>query len=260
MEGNVRISYLRVYAKLRHETFFNRYDLNKRIRELIHNHVHKTFQKKPGTRYDLFIKHEKPCLKPLPDTPFVIKHKTSAKVQMNYHVVLGEDIHRYSVPYQYLGQQTQIVYDTENVEIFLGFKRIAIHKRDYRKGEYTTLDEHMPEKHLKYNETRGWDAEYFLSLASNIGESAKEVFMRVLESKEFIEQTYLSCKGLKRLSEIYSADRFEAACKRALKGTRVNYGMIKNILAKNLDKLEDPQQDLFSIPKHNNIRGKESYQ
>ena len=260
VEGNVRIAYLRIYAKLRHETFFNLYDLNKRIQELIQIHIHKTFQKKPGTRHDLFIKHEKPCLKPLPDTAFTIKHKTSAKVQMNYHVVLGEDNHRYSVPYQYIGQQTQIVYDSETVEIFIGFKRIAIHKRDYRKGGYSTLREHMPEKHLKYHETKGWDADYFLSLAAKIGKSAEEVFLRVLDSKEFVEQTYLSCKGLKRLSEIYSPERFEAACKRGLKGTRVNYRMIKNILEKNLDKMEDVQQDLFSIPTHNNIRGKESYQ
>jgi len=35
--------------------------------------------------------------------------------------------------------------------------------------------------------------------------------------------------------------------------------MIKNILEKNLDKQEDPQGELFSIPKHENIRGKESY-
>jgi hypothetical protein len=35
--------------------------------------------------------------------------------------------------------------------------------------------------------------------------------------------------------------------------------MIKNILEKNLDKQEDPQGELFVIPRHDNIRGKESY-
>jgi hypothetical protein len=55
--------------------------------------------------------------------------------------------------------------------------------------------------------------------------------------------------------------RFERACKRALKGSRVNYGMVKNILEKNLDKMEEEnQQDLFSIPEHENIRGKGSYE
>jgi hypothetical protein len=117
----------------------------------------------------------------------------------------------------------------------------------------------MPESHRRYQETRGWDADYFLSLAEKIGENAVAVFTKILASKEFVEQTYLSCKGLKRLSEKYSPDRFEAACKRALRGTRVNYLMVKNILEKNLDKQEEIQEDLFSIPHHENIRGSKSY-
>jgi len=260
VESNVYIGYLRIYAKLRNETFFSLFDLNKRIRELIEQHIHIPFQKKSGTRHEVFTKHEKPVLKPLPAEPFIVKHATKGKVGMNYHVILGEDKHQYSVHYDYIGEDTKIIYDEENVEIFIGFKRIAIHKRDYRKNGYTTLEEHMPEKHLKHKETLGWDADYFLSMAAKIGDSSVDVFKRVLASREFIEQTYLSCKGLKRLSEIYGPQRFEAACRRASKGTRVNYGMIKNILEKNLDKQEDPQGDLFSIPKHDNIRGEESYQ
>jgi len=146
------------------------------------------------------------------------------------------------------------------VEIFIGFDRIAMHKRDYRPGGYTTVNEHMPKKHLKYKETLGWDANYFLFVGKQIGESSEEVFRKVLASKEFVEQTYLSCKGLKRLSEIYGSGRFERACKRALKGSRVNYGMIKNILEKNLDQLEETQQYLFSIPEHENIRGEGSFE
>ena len=261
VENNVYIGYLRIYAKLRNETFFSLFDLNKRILELIEIHVQIPFQKLPGTRHEIFIKHEQPCLKPLPVEPFIVKHTTKGKVQMNYHVFLGEDNHRYSVPYQYIGQSTKVIYDEVNVEIFIKFNRIAIHKRNYRSGGYTTLREHMPEKHLKYQETLGWDADYFLSVAKNIGECSVAVFGKILASKDFIEQTYLSCTGLKRLSERYGTQRFEAACQRALRGSSVHYGMIKNILEKNLDKQEDPdpQGKLFSIPKHENIRGKESY-
>ncbi len=259
VESSVYVTYLRVYARLRKEIFYSLQELNQRIRELVESHIHIPFQKQHGTRYELFVEQEQSCLKPLPGEPFVVKHATVGKVQMNYHVVLGEDNHRYSVPYQYIGQKTRLIYDTEHVEIFIGFKRIALHRRNYRSGGYTTLEEHMPEKHRKYQETRGWDADYFLSLAEEIGDNTVEVFQRVLASREFIEQSYLSCKGLKRLSERYSPDRFEAACRRALKGTRVNYNMIKNILEKNLDKQEAIQEDLFKIPNHDNIRGKESY-
>ena len=259
VENNVYQSYLRIYAKLRNEEFYSLYELNKRIRELLEVYNQTPFQKLPGSRKERFLQDELPQLKPLPQEPFVIKHTTKAKVQMNYHVILGEDKHLYSVPYQYIGQSTKIIYDAHNVEIYIGFQRIAIHKRDYRKHAYTTLAEHMPERHLKYNETLGWDADYFLSIASKIGESSVEVFKRILASKDFIEQTYNACLGLKRLSEIYGATRFEAACMRALKGSRITYGMIKNILGNNLDKLAVSQLNMFSIPDHENIRGAQNY-
>lgn len=259
VENNVYISYLRIYAKLRNEEFYSLFELNKRIRELLLEYNQAPFQKLSGSRQERFLQDELPLLKPLPQEPFVIKHTTKAKVQMNYHVILGEDKHLYSVPHQYIGQTTKIIYDAHNVEIYIGFQRIAIHKRDYRKHAYTTLPEHMPERHLKYNETLGWDADYFLSVASKIGESAVEVFKRILASKDFIEQTYNACLGLKRLSEIYGSFRFEAACSRALNGSRITYGMIKNILENNLDKLAVNQLNLFSIPDHENIRGPQNY-
>ena len=139
------------------------------------------------------------------------------------------------------------------MEIYIGLKRIAFHRRDYRKHGYTTLPEHMPEKHLV------WDAEYFLLLASKIGESSTSVFKKVLALKDFIEQTYNACMGLKRLADIYGSVRFEADCHRALRGSRITYGMIKNILENNLDKIEEPQPDLFVIPDHENIRGSQNY-
>ena len=259
VENSVYQAYLHIYAKLRNEEFYSLFELNKRIRELLEIYNQTPFQKLPGSRKQRFLEDELPLLKPLPQEPFVIKHTTKAKVQMNYHVILGEDKHQYSVPHQYLGQSTKIIYDANNVEVFIGFQRIAMHKRNYRKHAYTTLPEHMPEKHLKYNETLGWDADYFLSVASKIGESSVEVFKKILASKDFIEQTYRTCLGLKRLSEVYGSSRFEAACLRALHSSRITYGMIKNILKNNLDKLAIDQLSLFSIPKHENIRGAQNY-
>ncbi len=74
-----------------------------------------------------FLKQEKAMLRPLPQTPYSLKNSTRAKVKKNYHVVLVEDMHNYSVPHQYVGQQTSIVI----VEIFLeNIQRLAIHLRD----------------------------------------------------------------------------------------------------------------------------------
>jgi transposase len=259
VENSVYQSYLRIYAKLRNEEYHSLFELNKRMQELLGTHNQLLFQKLPGSRCQRFEQEEKPLLKPLPGEAFIIKHTTAAKVQMNYHVLLGEDKHLYSVPFRYIGQKTKIVYDEYHVEIYIDFQRIAIHKRDYRRNAYTTIREHMPEKHQKYNETLGWDADYFLSLAMKIGERSVEIFTRILASKEFVEQTYNACIGLKRLSETYGVIRFEAACNRASNASRVSYVMIKNILEKNLDKQDETQLKLFNLPKHDNIRGSQNY-
>jgi len=259
VENHVYITYLRIYSKLRNQKAYSLQELNYNIRKLLAEHNKTPFQKLPNSRIVCFTQQEKDTLKPLPAEPFLVKHKTESKVHMNYHVVLGEDKHQYSVPYQYIGQRACIVYDQNNVEVFIGLERIAIHQRGYRKNGYTTHAEHMPESHLRYNETRGWDEDFFLKSASKIGPNAKEVFRYVLASKDFVEQSYKACVGLKRLAETYKNERFEAACQRALSGTKINYGVIKSILEKNLDKQEIREPSLFRVPDHQNIRGASAY-
>ena len=259
VENHVYVSYLNIHANLRNTEYFSLNTLNTAILKQLQEMNRHGFQKLPGSRIERFMQIEKATLKPLPSEAFTIKHVTHAKVQMNYHVFLGEDKHYYSVPHKYIGKQTKIIYDERTVEIYIGFDRIAVFKRDYRKNGYTTLPEHMPEKHLKYTETLGWDEDYFLSLAGKIGINSKEAFKRILASKDFVEQTYKACLGLKRLSEIYGAERFEAACSRALRGSHMTYGLIKNILDKNLDKQPQMEPDLFTLPLHENLRGEQAY-
>ncbi len=259
VENHVYISYLRIYAKLRNQEFYNLIQLNLAIKELLVDFNKTAFQKLAGSRIERFLEQEKETLSKLPEALFTLQHVTKAKVQMNYHVILGEDNHQYSVPYQYIGQKTKIIYDLNTVEVFIELKRIAIHPRSQRRNGYSTIAEHMPANHLHYLQTQGWDAEYFLDIASKIGVNSVEVFKRVLESKIFVEQTYKACLGLKRLAGIYTNERFEAACTRALTGMRINYGIIKNILENNLDKQKDPQLNLFTVPHHDNLRGAESY-
>ncbi|MCW3089492.1 MAG: Integrase catalytic region [Ferruginibacter sp.] len=65
------------------------------------------------------------------------------------------------------------------------------------------------------------------------------------------------------LQKKYTAQRLEAACKRALQGTLVNYTMytmIKNILEKGLDKQIHPFDNENNMSNHGNIPGKDHYQ
>jgi len=118
----------------------------------------------------------------------------------------------------------------------------------------------MPPEHLNQKEVQGWDADYFLGKAEKIGSGTVEALKRVLSSRPFIEQSYNSCLGIIRLADKVGYPRMEAACRRAIQGIRVNYGIIKTILDKNLDKLPQQEEIQFSLPLHDNLRGTEAYQ
>jgi hypothetical protein len=168
-------------------------------------------------------------------------------------------MHQYSVPYIHVGETVKIVYDYTEVEIFLNLRRIALHRRDPRRNGYSTKEEHMPESHLHYKQTKGWDADYFIAQAAIIGASSVVIFKRILAGKRFPEQTYNACLGLLGLSKKYGPQRLEAACTRALAAPVITYGFIKNILENNQDKIAGQASVTAYIPSHENIRGEVAY-
>lgn len=260
VEGEVKLTYQRIYAPLRNRVFFSLSELNAAIVEQLGHHHRQPFQKKTCSREDIFQREEKPLLCPLPQSEFVMRHSVQAKVQRNYHITLGEDWHNYSVPFAYIGKGVSAVYDADTVEIYFEHRRIALHPRSYKPHGYTTLAEHMPESHRRYAEQRGWDGDYFTSQAENIGPCCRQYMEGMLKQKQFSEQTYRGCLGVLRLQKAYGAERLEAACKRALKGSRFTYRTLQGILSNNLDTLEAEQPSLFNLPRHDNLRGPQAYQ
>lgn len=259
VEKEVHISYLRIFAPLRNETFYSLIELNYRIHECLAAHNATPMQRYGLSREERFEQNEKPLMKPLPLSEFVVRQEVKAKVQRNYHVILGEDMHQYSVPYIHVGETVKIVYDYTEVEIFLNMRRIALHLRSPRRNGYSTKEEHMPESHLRYKQTKGWDADYFISQASVIGANSTVIFKRILTRNRFPEQTYNACLGLLSLRKKYGTQRFEAACTRALPASAITYGFIKNILENNLDQVAGQTLATDYIPTHENIRGKTTY-
>ncbi len=261
VEKSVHLSYQRIYAQMRNETYYSLKELKQRVFELLEEFNHRPMQEHGISRWERFLQQEKATLRPLPDTPFRLKNKTRAKVKKNYHVILGEDMHSYSVPHQYVSQETSIVYDEEVVEVFLdNLQRIAIHPRNTQRYGYSTLPEHRPESHQRYLQQRGWCQDDFIEMATSIGENTVKSMEMLLTSRVFVEQTYDSCIGMLQLGKKYGNDRLEVACKRANQGSRITYRIIKNILENNLDKLQiqENQFNVF-IPEHSNIRGPEAY-
>jgi transposase len=97
VEKGVSLAYTQIYGPLRDRIFYSLEELNAAIGRQPETVNSKPFQAKVGSRKELFETQEKPLLKELPASGYLIKHVTEGKAQRNYHVILGEDRHQYSV-------------------------------------------------------------------------------------------------------------------------------------------------------------------
>ncbi len=259
-ETSVNVTYKRIYGKLRNMESFSLSELNLHIKQALGQLNDRHFKGRDYSRADIFEQYERANLLPLPSKVFEVKKSVFAKVQRNYHVILGENMHQYSVPWRFSGKKVKLVYTSDLVEVYYEHKRIALHGRNYRRHGYSTLKDHMPENHRAIMEQKGWDAGYFLREAEKTGTHTHQAIAQVLASKAFPEQTYNACLGILRLGKKYGQHRLEAACTLVLQGPRVNFGIVNNILKNNMDKqLKNKANEDYKTPPHENIRGPENY-
>ena len=137
-EGTVGNISTWITAALRNEQFFSLVELNRVIREKLEQFNRKLFQKKEGSRLDLFLEDEKPLLSPLPATRFELSDWKTATVQFNYHISVDGML--YSVPYEYIKKKVDVKVTDTTIEIFYNHNRIASHHRlKGRPGQYSTI-------------------------------------------------------------------------------------------------------------------------
>ena len=136
-EGTVGNISTWITAALRNEQFFSLAELNRAIREKLEQFNRRLFQKKEGSRLDLFLEDEKPLLSPLPATHFELSDWKTATVQFNYHISVDGML--YSVPYEYIKKKVDVKVTDTTIEIFYNHNRIASHRRlKGRPGQYST--------------------------------------------------------------------------------------------------------------------------
>lgn len=260
VEQAVRIVYAHVFAPLRNSVFTSLQALNTAMHTQLLLLNNKPYKNTTYSRWYFYDQHENSCLRTLPSEPFTPKKVVMLTVQRNYHVQLSENYHYYSVPYQHVGKKVKVLYDKQVVEVYYDNERIALHFRKNHQKAYTTLADHMPPHHQRMQEIRGFNKEDLLNQAARIGAFTAQAAALMLENSIYVEQNYKACFGMLMLQKKYGSSRLEAACSRALLGTRVNYTMIKNILERGLDKMTLSQDNNSTLPKHDNIRGKDHYQ
>lgn len=259
VENAVRLVYQRISVHLNAKRFFTLREVNEAIRELLEKHNNRRFQRLPYSRRELFEQIERPALRPLPVENFPLKDTQLATVQFNYHVELREDRHYYSVPH-YLRKREEpktkakLVYDDRVVAIYYDNQRIAQYRRDRTPNGYTTLPEHMPDKHRWYAE---WSPERFAGWARSMGEDVEAMIVKVLDSKTYAPQAFRTCLGILNLQKSYGPEKLNKACRRALSFGAHSYKRVSNILAQGLEDDRQPRLQLRPpcLPDHENVRG-----
>jgi len=258
VESHVRIVYERIFAPLRNRTFTSVEQINEAIMPLLEAHNRLPYRGSKKGRIDFFTQEEQGALRPLPEKPFSPKHYKKAVIQKNYHIWLGEDEHYYSVPFAYVGKEVEVVYDLDSVEVYFNLQRIAFHLRSHRTGRYTTISDHMPERHIKVKE--GMDPNHLIAQASHIGPSTKSFIEKILSRGAHCQPNFKSCQGILSLVKKFPKERLERATERALRYNNITYKAVQSILLQNLDSLVVDSGKQPALPFNENTRGANNYQ
>ena len=146
-----------IIARLRHQKFFNLFELNKAIRILLDELNNRQMEHLGKSHRDLFELYDRPALKPLPVTPYEFAIWKKARISIDYHVEY--DKRYYSVPHHLYPGDVDIRANEKTIEIFFERKQVALHPRSHAMGRHSTLKEHMPSDHRFYSE---WSPERFI--------------------------------------------------------------------------------------------------
>ena len=257
VEAAVLLAQRWILARLRHETFFSLGALNAAIRVLLDELNDRPMKKLGISRRALYEQLDRPALRPLPATRYVLAYWKQCRVNIDYHVIVER--HAYSVPFQLLREQVEVRYTTTTVEVFFKGRRVSSHLRRYD-GQSSTVAEHMPSAHRAHAE---WTPSRLIRWAEKVGPATGELVARILQSRPHPEQGYKAVLGLMRLGRQHGNPRLDAASARAIALGSCRFHTVKNILATGQDRLpvEPPAETAPTAPTptHANIRGADYY-
>lgn len=211
---------------LRKRRFMSLEELNAALAEQVAAINSRPFQRREGSRESIFLAQEKPLLIPLPATPYEMTTRKEVTVNFNYHICF--DGCWYSVPFEFVKRTVSVTATAGTVSVTADGRRIAIHERAQRKGEYRTNPDHMPDAHRDFAE---WNGDRFRSWARDIGDATAKAIEAVLASRKIEQQSYRSCRAVLALERTYGRELLEEACQKALLRTpRPSYKTIKGVI------------------------------
>ncbi len=255
-ELTVKLAYRWIVAKLRHRKFFSIDEINDAIEELLRQFNERPFKELPGCRRSRFEELDKPLLRALPADAFEYAEWTAPfKVGLDYHVRVKE--HYYSVPHELITSHVEARITSKVVELFHQGRRVATHLVSDEIGGHTTDPTHQPKAHRAYASQK---PELILKWARGIGPSAEAVIQHQFESRPHALLGIKSCAALQRLAKHYGAERFEAACHRAIQICSLTTKSVRSILQHRIDEMPHDERPIqVNLPLHENVRGAAYY-
>ena len=247
--------------KLRNRMFNSFDELNEAVSDEVNKLNLRPYTNAKGNRKEMFIEYDKPAMRPLTMPPFTCYDYKYCKVPNNYHISI--DDHYYSVPYTYYSctvlvrtSPNEIIITDENNRL------ICKHKRLYaRFPKYSTKKEHMPPNHQYYYEENNYTAQTYINWAASIGPNTRKYVARIIASFEYEQQSYKSCNGLLHMISKKPKALAEEAARRCLEKNVIGYSYFKRVYNNIIKELDGkPSADITpELPKHKNIRGKDSF-
>ena len=256
VENHVRYLETHLVEKLKEKIYISLEELNTDIKKIVAVLNARHFQNKNYSRMDMFLKYDKPCMKPLPGGRFTVcDYKTVTRIPDNYHIEY--DNHYYSVVYTHCGKSAIVKATASEIRICDQYNRlICKHNRSYREfPKYITVDDHMRPEHLYYKEVNEKDGAYYRRWASVFGPKMTEFIDRILKAAKHEEQAYNSCAGLLHTVKDLPHGIVEETARQCIEMNSCRYKTFKQVLGR----MQSTQTTSDVLPAHENIRGKGFY-
>jgi transposase len=230
VEAGVLVAQRWILARLRDRLFTSLQEINEAIWECLEILNNRKMRHVNKSRRELNDELDRPALKTLPASPYEYAEWKRATVNIDYHVAY--DWHRYSVPFQLVHESLEVRATATVIEIFHRGKRVASHRRSYKRGGFTTLKEHMPKSHREYAE---WTPERVINWSKTIGPNTALLVEKILASRKHVQQAFNAAQGVIRLAKPYGNDRVEKACARALELGAHSFRFVNEMLKNSMD-------------------------
>lgn len=235
--------------------FFSIDEVNSHIQTQTELFNRAPLQKRPESRYELFISGEAKHLTPLPlqpHKPFMLQKTITVPSTYLIHY----QGHEYSVPYTLVGKEVMYRITDRKMVVYCNNQVVAEHELSQEKIGFTRLPEHMKPSHLA-EEMKSKST--YITWAHNISQDVED----------FVEQQYKltsnaksravgkRCQTLQRLCDSCGEEIFSQACHYAIEHHYIDPSDIELILRAKA--WETEAESTSNISTHKNIRGSKYY-